>query len=73
MSKTPVVKARKLVNALKRLGFFLDRQRGSHAVYRHADGRIVVVPMHMGDIPSGTLRGMLEDIHLSIEELKTVL
>ncbi len=54
---------------LARLGFILIRQKGSHAVMGHADGRMTVVPKHSGDIPTGTLRGILSDIEVSIEEL----
>jgi predicted RNA binding protein YcfA (HicA-like mRNA interferase family) len=35
---------RKVVNALIRAGFVHARTKGSHAVYQHANGRVVVVP-----------------------------
>jgi predicted RNA binding protein YcfA (HicA-like mRNA interferase family) len=54
---------------LGRLGFVQVRQKGSHAVMGHADGRMTVVPKHSGDIPTGTLRGILNDIEVSVEEL----
>lgn len=69
----PIIKPRPLCRALTRLGFVLKRQRGSHAVFRHADGRTVVIPMHPDDLPPGTLRGILDDLSLTIEELKKVL
>jgi len=31
---------------LEKLGFELIRQSGSHAVYRHPDGRWTIVPLH---------------------------
>jgi predicted RNA binding protein YcfA (HicA-like mRNA interferase family) len=41
-------------------GFILRRIRGSHRIYRHTDGRRVVVTYHMlSDI--GTLRVMIAD------------
>lgn len=73
MPKMPSMKPKRFVRALERLGFSLDRQRGSHAIFCHPDGRIVVVPMHSSDIPFGTLRGILKDIHISVEELKEVI
>jgi predicted RNA binding protein YcfA (HicA-like mRNA interferase family) len=69
----PGVKPRQFSHVLERLGFVLDRQRGSHAIFRHADGRMVVVPMHPGNIPPGTLRGILTDIGLMGEDLKKLL
>lgn len=73
MPKMPSVKPKRFVRALERFGFSFDRQRGSHAIFRHSDGRIVVVPMHSSDIPFGTLRGILKDMRISVEELKEVL
>lgn len=42
-------------------GWILDRPKGFHAVYKHASkpGR-VVVPMHAGDLPKGTLNDILK-------------
>jgi predicted RNA binding protein YcfA (HicA-like mRNA interferase family) len=70
MPKLPRLTPRKLVAALRRLGFFVDRQRGSHAILRHPDGRMTVVPLHAKDMPTGTLGGILHDIDVSSEELK---
>lgn len=55
--------ARQLVRALEADGFILQRVRGSHRIYKHADGRRVVVAYHaLGDsFPIGTLRAMIAD------------
>ncbi len=44
-------------------GFQLQRVRGSHRIYRHSDGRRVVVAYHGLDdpFPVGTLRAMIQD------------
>jgi predicted RNA binding protein YcfA (HicA-like mRNA interferase family) len=34
MAKLPIVSGTEAVKALKRLGFFVDRQRGSHVVLK---------------------------------------
>jgi predicted RNA binding protein YcfA (HicA-like mRNA interferase family) len=47
-SKLRSLTARKLINALIRDGFYLDRQSGSHRQYRHPDGRRVTVSFHSG-------------------------
>lgn len=57
--------ANEVVSKLKLDGWQLDRQRGSHAVYRHlTKPGIVVVPMHSGDIPKGTLNDILKKARL---------
>ena len=70
MTFLPVITPKKLAATLKRSGFFLDRQHGSHAIYKHPDGRRTVIPMHAKDLPPGTLKAILHDIDTSIEELK---
>jgi predicted RNA binding protein YcfA (HicA-like mRNA interferase family) len=51
------------------LGYQLDRQRGSHAIYKDGSGRRVVVPMHSGkDLKPGTLGGMMKDVGLEKNE-----
>lgn len=69
------VKPRELVRALKKVGFIEQRQRGSHLrMYREADQRLVIVPMHKGkDVPTGTLRGILRDADISPDEFLQLL
>ena len=74
MPKLPVVKTRELIRILNRIGFFEHNQVGSHAQFKHLDGRRVTVPLHYGrDIKTGTLRGILNDIDVSVEEFISVL
>lgn len=69
MAKLPVVKARELLAALQHLGFVVSHQLGSHMQLKHPDGRRVTVPVHAGkDIRRGTLRGIVNDIGLSVDE-----
>ena len=68
MSLRPV-KAIKLIKMLARIGFFPVRQRGSHVILKHTDGRITVVPVHSGEeIGRGLLTRILKDVGLSREE-----
>jgi predicted RNA binding protein YcfA (HicA-like mRNA interferase family) len=55
--------ARRFIRALEADGFQLQRVRGSHRIYRHPDGRRVVVAYHgLNDtFPIGTLRAMIVD------------
>jgi predicted RNA binding protein YcfA (HicA-like mRNA interferase family) len=74
MSKQPVLRPKDLARVARRIGFVLDRQRGSHAVYlRAADHRRIVIPMHNRDLKPGTLHGLLWDIGISVEELTELL
>ncbi len=54
------------VRALRRLGFESIRQTGSHHIMRRG-GRTVVVPQHK-PIKPGTLRGMLDQAGVTLEE-----
>lgn len=40
--------AEKLLKALVKVGFRPVRQRGSHVILKHDDGRVIVVPVHGG-------------------------
>jgi predicted RNA binding protein YcfA (HicA-like mRNA interferase family) len=63
MAKLPIVSGTDAVKALKRLGFFVDRQRGSHVVLKKitTDGeRGCVIPMHR-EVALGTLRECAEN------------
>ena len=74
MPKLPVVKTRELIRVLSRLGFFEYHRVGSHAQFKHPDDRRVTIPVHYGkDVKTGTLRGILSDIDLSVEEFILIL
>jgi predicted RNA binding protein YcfA (HicA-like mRNA interferase family) len=51
--------------ALRRLGFIIQRQTGSHLVPRR-EGRTVVVPQHK-PLKPGTLKGILDQAGVSLE------
>ena len=57
MPPLTVVHANALISALEKAGFEFVRQRGSHVRMRHADSRVVTIPVHSGqDIGRGLLR-----------------
>ena len=70
MPKLPIIKDRDLIRVLKKLGFFEHPEHGSsHLVFKNPDGGRTTVARHSGkDIPRGTLRGILRDINISIED-----
>jgi len=66
-------KPQDVCRVLEKLGYSLIRQSGSHAVYRHPDGQWTTVPMHKGkDVALGTLRKILKDINISIEDFEQI-
>ncbi|MEI9957938.1 MAG: type II toxin-antitoxin system HicA family toxin [Ferruginibacter sp.] len=69
MSRLPIVNAKELEKLLLKLGFEIQRQKGSHKFYRHADGRYTTIPHHPGEYLSRPLiKTILNQIDLSTEE-----
>jgi len=72
VSTLPVLSGADVVKALGRAGFAQVSQRGSHVKLRRDDGRVVIVPMH-AELARGTLRSILRQAGLSVDELKALL
>ncbi len=73
MSKLPVVSGRKLVAALGKVGFALDRQRGSHMIlFRPEPPTTLVVPDHR-ELDRGTLRAILRQADVTPSQLRELL
>ena len=73
MPKLAPITATKLLKILRQLGFVEIRQRGSHVILKHKDGRETVVPVHQGeDLGRGLLRKILRDINLSPDEFSKI-
>ncbi|SDM63424.1 Predicted RNA binding protein YcfA, dsRBD-like fold, HicA-like mRNA interferase family [Lentzea albidocapillata subsp. violacea] len=66
------VAVRKVTRVLESLGFEHTRTKGSHAVYRHDDGRTVIVPMH-GTVKRGTLASIIRQAGLTPAEFLALL
>lgn len=67
--KLPREPARKVVRALERLGYRLERQAGSHMIFVGPNGNIIPVPNHPGqDVKPGTLRRIIRDVGVSVDE-----
>ena len=65
MPKLPRISGSEAIRVLGRLGFFQVRQRGSHVILRHADGRGCVVPLHR-ELKIGTLAGALRHVRARV-------
>lgn len=75
MQELPQLTAIELVKILRKIGFEIIRQKGSHMFMRHADGRTTVVPNHPGEkLDRGLLNKIIKkDIQLTKEEFEKLL
>lgn len=67
--RLPGVRPREVIRVLERAGWSLHHQRGSHR-YFHKEGSsaYISVPIHPGDVPRGTLRAILDEAEMSVDE-----
>jgi len=76
MTKIPALTSRDVIKGLKRAGFEFDRQaKGSHEIWYNPDTkRRTTIPNHPGsEIKKGTLKAILEQAGLSLEEFMNLL
>ncbi len=70
MPKLPVMTAKKLLKVLGKLGFRVDHITGSHFIlYNDTNRKRVVVPLHLKDLPKGTLMSILSEADIDKSEL----
>ena len=69
LKNTPV---RKLLRALEKDGFQYKKRKGSQRVYRHSDGRRIVIHYHHSKdtLPPGTLKSFIDGTKWSVNDLK---
>ncbi len=72
--KLPVVSGIEVVKALTKVGFELDHQTGSHMILRRKEPPHlrITVPNHK-EIAKGTLRAIIRDSGLTVEEFVRLL
>ena len=75
MPPLPIIKPREVVKALLRGGFYIHHQTGSHArlLHRIRTELRVTVPVHSRDMPKGTLRRVIKQAGLTVEEFLELL
>ncbi len=72
--KLKPVEAEIVIKALTRIGFQPVRQRGSHLIIKHPDGRSTVIPVHPGEeLGRGILREIMNDVGLSKKDFLELL
>lgn len=68
------VEAETVIKALTKIGFQPIRQRGSHLIMKHSDGRTTVIPVHPGEeLGRGILKEIIADVRMSKEEFLNLL
>jgi predicted RNA binding protein YcfA (HicA-like mRNA interferase family) len=73
--KLAQIGCQELIRVLERAGFVKKRQKGSHLhLRREADGKRVTVPVHPSEpVPVGTLRAILRDADIGVDEFLELL
>ena len=75
MTRLPQIKGDRLVKALQKKDWYIDRSHGSHVIMRNDNkpGSKVVIPVHNKPIKPGILSNILKTTELTIEEIKGLL
>ena len=74
MTKLPSLTGKDIISILKKVGFEIKRQKGSHVFLQHPDGRATVVPIHSGErIGPGLMAKILRDVNMTKEEFYQLL
>ena len=74
--KLPHITGAEVIRALRRVGWYIDHQRGSHVYLKHPDysSRRVTVPIHSHEtIKLKTLQTILKQAELSLAEFLELL
>jgi predicted RNA binding protein YcfA (HicA-like mRNA interferase family) len=73
MTKLPRVSSRECIRALGKVGFYFVRQKGSHVTLRRDSPFSQTVVPQNNEIPPGTLRAILRDAGLTVDEFVELL
>lgn len=70
----PALTAQQVARALSRADFYEARMSGSHKVMKSVErGATVTVPMHKGSLPTGTLRNIIRQAKMTVDEFLSFL
>ena len=74
MKKLQLISGREAVQALRKVGYEIDHQTGSHIILRHINSphRRLSVPNHK-TLAKGTLRALIRQAGLTVEEFNELL
>lgn len=72
--RLPRITATECERALKRDGWSVARHVGSHRAFQHPTKTgMVILPIHPGDLPLGTIRGIITSMGLTVDEFRRLL
>jgi predicted RNA binding protein YcfA (HicA-like mRNA interferase family) len=68
--RLPALTAKDAIRALERAGFIVSRMSGSHCRLVHSSEplRKVTIPVHVGDLKRGTLRAIIRQAGMTVQE-----
>lgn len=74
-ARLPSLRPREVIRALERAGFVVVRTSGSHCrlIHQTDPARKVTVPYHNRDLKRGTLRAIIAQAGLTVEEFNELL
>jgi len=74
VSYLPLVSGQEAVRAFARIGYEIDHQTGSHIILRKSEPphRRLTIPNHK-QLAKGTLRGLIREAGISMEEFRALL
>ena len=68
MAKLPrKISGKDLLKVFRKLGFEVERQRGSHVFLRHSDGRRLTIPVY-DEMPANLLVWILAEANISRDQ-----
>lgn len=75
MASLPSITAKEAVSAFEKIGFKFDRKTGSHYILKKKDFPLILsVPIHGNrTLKAGTLRSLIRDAGLSLDEFVALL
>lgn len=73
MSKLPIISGKECIKALKKLGFEITRQRGSHVVLTKENLKFTVIVPNHKQLDRGTLRAIIRQVDLTVDEFVRLL
>lgn len=69
MSRLPIIDSKKFEKVLFAIEFVFVCQKGSHAYYKHPDGRYTTLPHHPGrDLGRPLIHKILREINVTPED-----
>ncbi len=73
MPHLPNVSASKVIKALCKIGYVFNRQKGSHIILVNPERHKIAVIPNRKEIPTGTLRAIINEAGLTVEEFLKLL